>query len=359
MKKRKLKIAQIAPLWFPIPPEKYGGIEWVVYNLCEGLTKLGHNVTLFASGNSRPPKGVKLSSVYPTSLIKDGISWRDQTYNLLNLSKAFKRENEFDIFHSHIDLWELYFPQLIKTPVVHTIHNPLYSSSKKDSRLFIFEKFKNNNFVTISNSQKELSRIKIKSTTIYNGIRIKDFQFNSKPNDYFVWAARIDKYKGIENAIMAAEIANVKLVLAGRLDPSQKPYFEEKIRPHLGKNIEFIGEYSAKEKSSFFGNAKGLLYPIEWQEPFGLCMAEAQACGTPVIAFDRGSVREVVNNGKTGFVVPFLDKKGNKNIQGLVEAIKKIDEIKREDCRKWVEDNFTTDVMAKNYEKFYYKLLEK
>jgi len=357
MQKRKLKIAQVAPLWFSIPPKKYGGIEWIVYNLCEGLTKLGHQVTLFASGDSKVP--CKLKSVYPTSLIKNHISWQDNTYNILNLSRAFQKAKEFDIIHTHIDLWDMYFAPIVETPSVHTIHNPLYSTSKLDSRLFIFEKFKHNNFVTISNSQRRLSRVKLNATTIYNGIRLEEFKFNPRPKDYFVWAARIDKYKGIENAIFAAEKAGVKLILAGRLDPRQKDYFQTRIKPHLNRNIKYIGEYSRKEKSDFFGKAKALLYPIEWFEPFGLNMAEAQACGTPVIAFDRGSVPEVVKNGKTGFVVPFKDKKGKTNINGLANAIKNIDKIKREDCRKWVKQNFTEEVMVKNYEKLYYKLISK
>ncbi len=345
---KKLKIAQVAPLWFSIPPKKYGGIEWIVYNLCEGLTKLGHNVTLFASGDSKVP--CQLVSVYPIALTEAGISWYDPTYNLLNLSVAFKRAKEFDIIHTHVDLWEWYFPQLVKTPVLHTIHNPLYSDKKRDSRLFILEKFKNNNFVTISNSQKKSSRVKIKARTIYNGIRIEEFNFNPKPKDHFIWCARIDKYKGIENAIKIAKRAKVKLVLAGRLDPGQKGYFEKNIKPHLGKQIKFIGEYSREEKSNFFGQAKALLYPIEWHEPFGLNMVEAMACGTPVIAFKMGSVPEVVKDGKTGFVV--------KNINEAVKAVKNIDKIKREDCRKWVEENFTTEIMVKNYEKLYFNLKE-
>ncbi|MFQ6049689.1 MAG: glycosyltransferase family 4 protein [Candidatus Paceibacterales bacterium] len=348
--KKKLKIAQIAPLWFSIPPKKYGGIEWIVYNLCEILTKRGHKVTLFASADSQVSG--KLVSVYPRSLIADKISWQDHTYNLLNLSEAFKRASEFDIIHSHIDLWELYFPQLVKTPCLHTIHNPLYSKAKRDSRLFIFERFKKNNFVAISNSQRKLSRAKLNFVaTIYNGIRIEEFKFNPKPKDHFIWCARIDKYKGIENAIEIAKKAKVKLILAGRLDPGQEEYFRKNIKPHLGRQIQYIGEYSREEKSDFFGPAKALLYPIEWHEPFGLNMVESMACGTPVIAFKRGSVPEVIEDKKTGFVV--------NNIKTAVKAVKNIDKIKREDCRKWVEENFTQEVMVKNYEKLYYKLLKK
>ena len=345
-----MKIAQVAPLWFSIPPEKYGGIEWIVYHLCEGLTKKGHEVTLFASGDSKVP--CKLVPVHPQGLLKDKISWYDQTYNLLNLTTAFKKASEFDIIHTHIDLWELYFPQLVKTPCLHTMHNPLYSSQKRDSRLFILEHFKNNNFVAISNSQRKFSRVKLNfEATIYNGIDISEFKFNPKPKTHFVWCARVDKYKGIENAIEIAEKAKVKLVLAGRLDPTQKEYFEKNIKPRLGKQIQYIGEYATEEKSNFFGQAKALLYPIEWEEPFGLNMVESMACGTPVIAFSRGSVPEVVKEGKTGFVV--------ENISQAVKAVKNIDKIKREDCRKWVENNFTKEIMTENYEKLYKRLCQR
>lgn len=346
----KLKIAQVAPLWFSIPPKKYGGTEWVVFNLVEGLLKRGHDVTLFASGDSKVPS--KLVSVYPCSLLRDKISWHDNTYNILNLSEAFKRASEFDIIHSHIDLWELYFPSLVKTPCLHTIHNPLYSSAKIDSRLFIFEKFKNNNYVAISKSQKNLSRVKLNFVdVIYNGIRIEDFKFNLRPKDHFIWSARIDKYKGIENVIEIAEKSGIKLHLAGRLDPTQKEYFKKNIKPRLNRKIRYIGEYAQGEKSKFFREAKALIYPIEWHEPFGLNMIESMASGTPVIGFNRGSVSEVIKDGETGFVV--------NNIEEAVRAVKKIEEIERIDCRKWVEKKFTQETMVERYEKLYYKLLKR
>jgi glycosyltransferase involved in cell wall biosynthesis len=347
---RKLKIAQIAPLWFPIPPKKYGGIEWIVYSLCEGLTKLGHKVTFFATGDSKAPgKHVK---TFPKSLIESGVSWQDHTYNMMNLSEAFKRANDFDIIHTHVDLWDLYFAPIVKTKVLHTVHNPLYSSNKGDSRLKMFDHFRKNNFALISKSQRNLSWVRFGKTAhiIYNGIRMQEFKFNPKPKDRFVWSARVDKYKGIENVIEIAEKTKIKLILAGRLDPTQQDYFDKKIKPRLGKNIKFIGEYSREEKSDFFGQAKALIYPIEWHEPFGLNMVEAQACGTPVIAFNKGSVPEVVQHNKTGFVV--------KDIAEAIRAVKKIDQIKRQDCRQWVKKNFSQEVMVKNYEKLYYKLLK-
>ncbi len=353
---RKLKIAQIAPLWFSIPPEKYGGIERIVHLLTEELVRRGHEVTLFASGDSKTK--AKLVWVYPEALIKSGYRWEDPFWNLENLSTAFQRAEEFDILHSHLDLWTLHFQPLTKKPVLHTLHNQLYKASvtregeRKPTRLQIFEKHRKETLaVFISKSERKKSAVKFpKSWVVYNGIDVSQFKFNPKPKDHFIWIARIDPFKGIENAIKAAKIAGVKLLLAGRLDPYRKEYFETKIRPHLSKNIKYVGELSNEELSDFYGQAKACLYPIEWEEPFGLVMAEAMACGTPVIAFDRGSAREVVKNNKTGFVV--------KNIQEMVQAIKKIDQIKRDDCRKWVEKKFTYQRMVSDYEKIYYEVLE-
>ncbi len=362
--KKKLKIAQIAPLWVPIPPKKYGGIERIIFFLTEELIKKGHDVTLFASGDSKT--SAKLVSVYPRGLLKDKIPWTDPFWNLENLSEVFKKANKFDIIHSHLDLWALFFQELTKTPIVHTFHNPLYVSSITDpkripTRLKMFERHKKTTFgCFISKSQKKLCPVKFpNNSVVYNGIDTSLYKFNPKPKDYFVWVARVDPYKGIENAIKAAKIAGVKLLLAGRLDPNKKKYFKKKIKPCLTKKIQYLGELSQDKLSELYRNARACLYPIEWHEPFGLVMTESMVCGTPVIAFDRGSVPEVIKDGKTGFVVPFLDKRGKKNIKGLVKAIKKIDQIKREDCRKWVENHFSYQKMVDEYEKIYYQLVKR
>lgn len=364
MKKRKLKIAQIAPLWVRVPPKKYGGIERIVHWLTEELVKRGHDVTLFASGDSETK--AKLFSVYPRALKKDNVPWTDPFWNLENLSRAFSKAENFDVVHSHLDLWALFFQELTKTPVIHTFHNPLYTSSITDpkrlpNRLKMFDLHKKTSYgCFISKSQRNLCPVKFPHNSIvYNGIDVSLLKFNPKPKDYFVWIARIDPYKGIEEAIKAAQMAKVKLLLAGRLDPTRQDYFNKKIKPHLNKKIQFIGELSQKELSNFYGNAIACLYPIEWHEPFGLIMVESMACGTPVIAFDRGSVSEVVKNGKTGFVVPFKNKRGKKNIEGIVRAVKNISQIKRSDCRKWVEQKFSYQKMTDKYEKLYYQLSKK
>ena len=359
---KKLKIAQIAPLWIPVPPQKYGGIERVVHYLTEELVRRGHDVTLFASGDSKTK--AKLVSVYPRSLLKDNISWTKPEWNLENLAKAFSQAKEFDILHTHTDIWTVFFQETTKTPVLHTFHNPLYTEVKSHkefpTRLKLYNRHrKTTNAVFISKSQQKICTIKFpKDWICYNGIDTSLYKFNSKPEDHFIWVARIDPYKGIENAILAAEKTGVKLLLAGRLDKGRENYFKEKIKPHLGKQIKYVGELSQKEMSGFYRKAKGCLYPIEWEEPFGLVMVESMACGTPVIAFDKGSVPEVIKDKKTGFVVPFKDKRGKKNIQGLIEAIKKIDEIKREDCKTWVEENFSYQKMTSRYEEIYYQLIK-
>ena len=320
-KKRKLKIAQVAPLWISIPPEKYGGIERIVHYLTEELVRRGHDVTLFASGDSKTK--AKLISVHPKALKKDNIPWSDPFWNLENLSTAFKMAGRFDIIHAHLDIWTLFFQELVKIPVIHTFHNPLYTSSitspqKLPTRLKMFENHKKTTLgCFISKSQRKLCPVRFpKNWIVYNGIDLAQYKFYPKPGDYFAWIARIDPYKGIENAIAAAEAAGVKLLLAGRLDKSRVDYFKNKIKPHLGNKIKYVGELDQEELPDFYGNAKAVLYPIEWHEPFGLIMTEAMACGTPVIAFDRGSVPEVIKDKKTGFVVPMLNKKGKKNIKG-------------------------------------------
>lgn len=355
--KKKLKIAQIAPLWFSIPPKKYGGIERIISSLTEELVRMGHDVTLFASGDSKTR--AKLISVYPEALIKAEYNWQDPVWNLENLSEVLKKANDFDILHSHLDFWTLSFQDLTKTPVLHTLHNQLYKASitregeRKPTRIQIFEKHRKETLaVFISKSQRSKSAVKFPTSwVIYNGIDISQLKFNPKPQDHFIWIARIDPFKGIENAILACKKTGAKLLLAGRLDPNKEEYFQKKIKPYLSRKIRYVGELSQKELSAFYGSARALLYPIEWEEPFGLVMVEAMACGTPVIVFDRGSAKEVVEDGKTGFVV--------KNIKGMIKAMKKIDQIDRLKCRERVKNHFIYQKMVAEYEKLYYKLIKK
>lgn len=357
---RKLKIAQIAPIWYPVPPQKYGGIERIVYYLTEGLKKRGHKITLFASGDSKT--SAKLDFIRKKHLAKDKIPWSDTFWELANLAFAFSKAKNFDILHCHVGLRGLFFQEFIKTPVLHTFHNPLVSKEKKLPPSFeILKMYREKiNACFLSKAAKKLCPIKIpKSWVVRNGIDLNLFKFNPKPKDYFLWAGRAEAYKGIENAIEVAKLTKIKLYLVGKLDPERKEYFEKRIKPNLSDKIRYLGEIPQRKLVKLYQGAIACLYPIEWEEPFGLIMAESQACGTPVIVFDFGSAPEVVKNGKTGFVVPFLNEKGEKNFEELIEAIENIKKIKRENCRFWVEKNFSIEKMVENYEKIYYQILEK
>ena len=354
---KKLRIAQIAPLWITIPPLKYGGIERIVSMLCDGLTDKGHEVTLFASPGSTA-KG-KLISVFEKPLLDANISWSNPIWNLRNLSLATEMANngEFDIVHSHLDLWALFFQNLTKTPVIHTMHNPLYrtnADANKDDRLRLFsEEAKRTNIVFISQSAKDQAMLEFpekRSRIIYNGSDLSHFDFNPKGGEHFVWVARMNKHKGVENAIAAAEKLGVKLLLAGRIDSTQQKYFDDVIEPHLNEKIKYVGELTEDQLSDFYGSAKALLYPIEWEEPFGLVVTESMACGTPVIAYRRGSMPELIDNGKNGFVT-------DSNIDLMIEDMKKVNQIDRTLVRQQVEEKFSKEIMVENYEKAYYEIL--
>jgi len=345
---KKLRIAQVAPLWFPIPPKKYGGSERIISFLTEYLVNKGHRVTLFAPGNSKTR--AKLIAPVKKGIVELGAKWGAYWWNNLSHSMAFERAREFDIIHCHWGIMGAYWQRMFKPKVVHTMHN---IPTKGHLRWKTFEFYKNDlNLVFISQSEKKDCPVKIKNSfVIYNGIDVKPFKFNPVPKDHFIWVARVCPAKGPETAIKIAKRAGVKLLMAGQIQPQHRDYFKEKIKPHLSRKIRFLGELPQTKLGQFYSQAKGLLYPINWEEPFGLVMVESMAAGTPVIAFKRGSVPEVIKNGKTGFIV--------RTVAEAAKKIKEIDQIDRLACRKHVENNFSLEIMAKNYEKLYYKLVKR
>jgi len=252
MKKRKLRIAQIAPLWFSIPPKKYGGTEKIIYYLTNGLVKDGYKVTLFASSDSKTL--AKNFSITKKSLISQNIPWSDWWWNNFNYSIAFEKANEFDILHSHWTPLGMYFQNLIKKPVLHTFHN---LPPKKDLRWQILSYYKNSNVVFISKSEKKNSPVKFKREyVVYNGIDINKFKFKEDKKDFFIWVGRIVKKKGIENAILIAKKTNIKLFLIGPLQEMEKKYFKEKIKPNLNRKIKYLGELTEKELIKIYQKAK-------------------------------------------------------------------------------------------------------
>ena len=345
-----MKIAQIAPFEEPVPPKKYGGIERIVYHLTEELVKNGHNVVLFATGDSKT--SAKLLSIFPKALrsIKIGQNLKArEAYKLVGLAKVIEillKEN-FDIIHNHIGWRFLPFIKILKTKVVTTLHGPLDIGYQR----FIYQKFPNSYYISISKNQREpLPKLNFVGN-VYNGIDIRSFPFKEKSGNYLAFLGRMSPEKGPLEAIKIAKKMKMKLVMAAKIDVVDKEYFSKKIKPLIdNRMIKFIGEVGHKKKVQLLQNAKATLVPINWREPFGLVLTESMACGTPVIAFKRGSVPEVIKDKKTGFIV--------KNVDEAVESLKKIDQIDRRDCRKWVEEKFTSEKMANGYEKIYNKVIK-
>lgn len=363
-----MRIAQIGPLWEQIPPTGYGGTERVLYNLTEGLVKKGHVVTLFSSGNSKT--SAKLVSIVEKTLVEMNYPWTGLSYPLLNIVEAFDRHQNFDVLHMHLnktsDFIALPLTKSygIKNKVVFTLHYPYpYDRPGYEDRALVLQKFKDLQYISISNAARLGGENLNWIGTVYNGIDISHFTFNSTPNSpskpytlhptpYFLWLGKFNPDKGVVNAIKAAKLAGVKLVLVGKVDPLEKAdyeYFKKEVEPHIDNDqVLYIGEKGGKEKDEVFGNAVGFLNPIQWNEPFGLVMTESQATGTPVISFRKGAAPELIKDGETGFIVDTVEQ--------MVEKIKEIPSLNRLNARKNVEDYFTSEKMVEEYEKLYQKL---
>ena len=345
----------ISPVEERVPPRKYGGTELVVYNLVEGLVKNGHKVTLAASENS-----ITSAKLYPLAkrALRTRFSGQDhalklrEAFKYIAIARALKlaSREKFDIIHNHIGWRIMPFSFFMKMPMITTLHGPLTDYYQRT----VYSQFKQANLISISNNQREPAPNLNYIDTVYNGIQIDKFDFDNKPSDYFAFLGRISPEKGIYFAIKAALKAKVKLLIGAKIDAVDQKFYQSKIKPLIDKNkqIEYIGELSHKQKVKLLKNAKAIINPINWQEPFGLVMTEAMACGTPVIATRRASAPEIVINNKTGFLV---DPKNP--IPGIVKSIAKIDRIKREDCRKHVEEKFATEQMVAGYEKAYQKVI--
>ncbi len=355
---KKLRIAQVVSLQESIPPRGKNGLEYMVYYLVEELVRRGHYVTLFATGDSRT--SARLVDVLPFPAARKHIfGWSPINYSLASMAKAAEMAVDFDIIHTHIGSTAFYFANLIKTPIVETIHSPVHKTpsrkcAKEENLLgrYLKDRIKRHNkafHVFISNSQRENASIKKNSAVVHNGIPLDDFAFKKNPQDYFVYLGYITPDKGAHIAARVAKKAGVKLKLAGSYNGCEE-YFKKKVKPYLKKGkIEYVGVVNPLQRNRLLGGAKAILVPVEWEEPFGLVMIEAMACGTPVIGFKRASVPEIVNDGKTGFVV--------KDEKEMIRAMKHIDEIEREECRRHVEKNFSVEKMTDKYEKVYEKVV--
>lgn len=344
-----MKIAQISPIVERVPPRKYGGTERVVYALTEELVKKGHDVTLFASGDSIT--SAKLVSVRPRPLREIRIEnlYGANAWTLLNIGLAYKMQNEFDIIHDHNNDISLPVANLSTTPVVMTIHGAFNQNVKK-----IFQVLDRVNIVTISNAQSiPLPNLNYVGN-VYNGLNMDDYPFSDMPENYLLFVGRISMEKGVHYAIDVAEQLELPLIIAAKLDqqaPHDVYYFHEFIEPKLSDQIRWVGEIDEEQRNQLMSKAYCFLHPITWSEPFGLTLIEAMACGCPVIAFNKGSIPEVIKDGETGFVV--------RDTKEMIEAIFNINKIDRKRCRSYVLEKFNAKKMADEYEKIYQKVIKK
>ncbi|HLC94164.1 MAG TPA: glycosyltransferase family 4 protein [Patescibacteria group bacterium] len=351
-----MKIAQIAPLWENIPPTLYGGTERIVHSLTEGLVKRGHEVTLFATGSSKT--SARLVSVYPRSLFRDGVTWTNIMYPLLNITQCFDRQSEFDIIHMHLnkssDYLSLPLARQFPHKVVFTLHFPYPASQARHDRHLVLQKYKDLQYISISNSQRKGGENLNWVATVYNGIDMSHFHLNSNASkDYLLWVGKFNPDKGTKEAIEAARLAKRKIMIAGAVDNLEGAdfeYWDKHVKPLIdNKQVIFAGEVDDLKKDDLYGNAYCFLNPITWNEPFGLVMTEAMATGCPVISFAQGAAPELIIDGKTGFVVSSVDE--------MVAKIRDVDHIDRAFCRRHVEQHFTDGIMVENYEKVYKDLI--
>lgn len=354
MKRDKLRIGQISPLNIAIPPQKYGGTERVIYHLCEELPKRGHEVFLF--GTKEDKTSARLLPMLPKGLWSLPATSEKTPYYTYAMSKIAQeaRRLKLDILHDHLGPMSLSLHGMADSvPIIHTLHVPTNAD-----RADIYKRM-DIPLVSISNNQrKPFPRLKY-AATIYNGVDTKKFAFNGAPQNYLLWVGELTttkRKKGIREAIAVAKKTKMRLVVAGKTPSVQQKedfvVFKTRIEPEFKKNnIKYVGEVSQKQLVLLYQNAYVLLFPIRWEEPFGLVMIEAMACGTPVIAFRHGSVPEIIADRKTGFIV--------NTVSEMADAVKKIYQIDRNAVRKHAEDNFSKERMVDEYEKLYYKLCQK
>jgi glycosyltransferase involved in cell wall biosynthesis len=340
-----MHIAQVAPLTEAIPPKLYGGTERIVYWLIEELVALGHEVTLFASGDSCT--SAKLVSLWPRALRLDGSIRDPNALHMAMLEQVRQRADEFDFLHFHLDYYPFSLFARQPTPFVTTLHGRLDLPEHQP----VFDTFSTAPVISISNAQRRPVPQARWVKTIHHGLPEKLLLPQPVRPSYFAFLGRIAPEKRVDRAIRIAEHCGIPLKIAAKVDAADIDYYEERIRPLLDSPyVEFIGEISDDEKSAFLSGAIALLVPIDWPEPFGLVMIEAMACGTPVIAFNRGSVSEIIDEGVTGFVV--------EDETGAIGAVDRLPHLSRVKVRQVFERRFTARRMALDYLAAYRKLME-
>jgi glycosyltransferase involved in cell wall biosynthesis len=340
-----MRIAQVAPLTEAVPPKLYGGTERVVHWLTEELVALGHEVTLFASGDSHT--SAKLEAGWPRALRLDGAIRDANALHMAMLERVRQRAHDFDFLHFHLDYYPFSLFSRQAMPFVTTLHGRLDLPELQP----VFNTFSTVPVISISNAQRRPVPQARWVRTIHHGLPEKLLTPKPVKPSYLAFLGRIAPEKAVDRAIRIAIECGIPLKIAAKVDRADREYFEEKIRPMIvSPHVEYIGEIGDHEKSEFLSGAHALLATIDWPEPFGLVMIEAMACGTPVIAFNRGSVPEVVDVGVTGFVV--------EDELGAIGAVEQLSDLSRDKVRKRFEERFTARRMAQDYLEVYRSLSE-
>jgi glycosyltransferase involved in cell wall biosynthesis len=339
-----MRIAQVAPLFESVPPRLYGGTERVVSYLTEELVRRGHEVTLFASGDSAT--SARLVAACPRALWQEP-SCRDTLPHHVRLVELVAREaDRFDVIHFHLDYVHLPAAAHLPCPTVTTLHGRLHPPDEAG----LFDAYEHAPLVSISDAQRRPIPGANWQATVCHGMPLDTHTFREGPGSYLAFLGRVSPEKGLDRAVEIARRAGMPLRVAARIYPEERPYFERTIGPLFRASpwVEFVGEVGGEAKDDFLGGASALLFPIEWEEPFGLVMIEAMACGTPVVAFRRGSVPEVMTDGVTGFVVD--------DVPGAVAAVRATAALDRRACRRAFAERFGVARMAGDYEAVYHRL---
>lgn len=339
-----MRIAQISSIIERTPPKKYGGTERVVYALTEELVARGHEVTLFASGDSITT--ARLVSVLPKSIRDARLTdtYGTNIWTMHNIGMAYSMQQEFDVIHDHSGTLGLPTANIANVPVVMTCHGPITAEVKK-----IYQNLKNPYLVAISESQRYPAPGLHYAGTVHNGLPMDNFPFSEKNDGYLLFVGRISMEKGVHIAIKVAQELDLPLVIAAKLDEVDRLYFREYVEPRLSETITWIGEVDTEKRNELMSRAICLLHPVTWREPFGLTIIEAMACGCPVVAIDKGSIPEIIKNGETGFVV--------QDTETMIDAVENISTIERERCRQHALENFSAKKMADRYEEIYHKII--
>lgn len=339
-----VRIAQVAPLYESVPPKYYGGTERVVSYLTEELVKQGHDVTLFASGDS--VTAARLVAACRCSLRLDKSCIDQMAHHVVEIENVFRNASQFDIIHSHLDYMPFPLARRERTPVLTTVHGRL----DLPDLVPLYREFSEMPVVSISDAQREPLPWLNWQGTVYHGLPVNRYTFREEPGDYLAFLGRISPEKRVDTAIEIAKRTGMNLRIAAKVDRVDREYFSEVIRPLLDHPlVEYVGEIGEGEKDEFLGNAYALLFPIDWPEPFGLVMIEAMACGTPIIARCRGSVPEIMEEGVTGFICD--------SVEEAVRAVQEVANLTRKRCRHAFEKRFTVTGMAQGYLAIYDRLM--